>query len=1109
MPRRTLSRLGALARGLVSLLLLLALLIGVPALLLRTGVLPEQLPTWQDVTDALTSPDNGTLFLGALTLLGWAGWVSFVVSTLVETGALLRHRSAPRIQVLGATQRLAASLVAGVVLLLPAGAAFAAAPTAGAVAVTAPVHAGAVQTPATGAVKAADTAQAWSGPSHQVRSGDTLWDLAEQYLGSGQRWHEIADLNDGLPQPDGSRFSSDAKMLQPGWTLRLPADAVGTAGPAAPADTAQPHTVTVHAGDTLSAIAEDELGDGDRYAELLKASEGIEQNGGRHLTDADNLFPGDVIVIPGPAPVVEQPAAAPAPTAPEEQTVPADAAPVPTGEQTVPAAPPAVPATPEAPAVPAAPETAVPAPDDQMLPANAVPAPPTEPSAPTNTPPTAQSTPAAPATENTQAPITVQQGVGGIAALLGAGALGVIAWRRRGQQRDREPRESIAMPEETAPIEQLLNSTANPTLVELLDRALRTLAHHHPDELPTVIGARVQSDRVEILVEDPDAVALAPFTDRPGGWWGLRGERATLLSADEARNVPAPYPGLATIGTDPDGVLLLANLPQNGVLLLDGNEEQVREVARGIAMEAGTALWADHIEVITSGFGLELQRLLPQCRIMFVPHLAGATADLARVLVEVHQAQHEGGSEPLPWMVVCAGTPSPEELYEFADVLGKVPAGQRIAAVLPAAGQARNLFPDAQVLDASLVTQAQPLEVLDDEVVLQRVTDEAYRQLTATLTISVQPAVAAEGVWGQVPDPDAPQFGPSALHSTGPATHLSLLPSPAGPPEPTAGPEAEPASEPGPSPATAHPTPAAPASPATPDALSVPTQSPPGAGTPKVRRPVQPGRVKERPRVSIVREGDVPPGPAAPQVQVLGPLRITGIDEAPIQPRLVLLAALLIFKSDRDYGAIANHMDPVNPWTPSTMDTHMSRLRRRLGVDSTGTPYLRPKPKGVEQYSISDEITCDYANFEHLAERGLPRDAAGVLDLEAALRLVRGRPFGGAGAHTWAAPLVQTMKTKIVTVAHTIAYQRIQDEVLDIDAARHAISVGLAVEPAAEVLFRDWMRIEKRAGNPTGLKEVIAQVRQMVVEMGFDHVHDKTEALIQQLTATRGADTLR
>jgi 5'-nucleotidase len=28
-----------------------------------------------------------------------------------------------------------------------------------------------------------------------VRKGDTLWSLAEEYLGSGRRWQEIAEAN--------------------------------------------------------------------------------------------------------------------------------------------------------------------------------------------------------------------------------------------------------------------------------------------------------------------------------------------------------------------------------------------------------------------------------------------------------------------------------------------------------------------------------------------------------------------------------------------------------------------------------------------------------------------------------------------------------------------------------------------------------------------------------------------------------------------------------------------------------------------------------------------------------------------------------------------------
>ncbi|MFE5587340.1 hypothetical protein [Kitasatospora sp. NPDC056531] len=337
------------------------------------------------------------------------------------------------------------------------------------------------------------------------------------------------------------------------------------------------------------------------------------------------------------------------------------------------------------------------------------------------------------------------------------------------------------MPQETSQAEMVLDRTSSPVLVDLLDRALHTLAHQHPQTLPQIIGARVQQDRVEILVEDPDAQPLAPFSDRPGGWWGVRGDRAILLGADEARTVPAPYPVLATIGTAEDGALLLADLHHARVLLLDGDEQSMREVARGIAMEASTALWANDAEIMTAGFGLELQQHLPQCRTMFVPRLATATADLARVMVEVHQAVHEGGEQPQPWMVVCSAVPSPDKLYEFADVVGKVPAGVRVAAVLPAAGQARERFPDAEVLDANLVTELQSLESLDAEVVLQRVTDEVYRQLTADLATAAQPATAAEGAWAEIPDPDRKVFGPSSLQkgASAPRSHLSLLLAPA------------------------------------------------------------------------------------------------------------------------------------------------------------------------------------------------------------------------------------------------------------------------------------------------------------------------------------------
>ena len=75
--------------------------------------------------------------------------------------------------------------------------------------VTALQHAGTAHT-----ATPAAAARGWTGPVHHVEAGDTLWDLAEHYLGSGTRWHEIADLNTGVRQADGTVLTGNVLELQ-------------------------------------------------------------------------------------------------------------------------------------------------------------------------------------------------------------------------------------------------------------------------------------------------------------------------------------------------------------------------------------------------------------------------------------------------------------------------------------------------------------------------------------------------------------------------------------------------------------------------------------------------------------------------------------------------------------------------------------------------------------------------------------------------------------------------------------------------------------------------------------------------------------------------------
>src|SRR5581483_4979111 len=119
---------------------------------------------------------------------------------------------------------------------------------------------------------------------------DTLWDLAERYLGDGYRATELFELNRGRPQPDGGALT-DPGVIRPGWVLQIPRPA-----------TPSPTSVTVEAGDTLWDIAADELHDGHRYTEIVDLNAGRPQPDGGALTDPDVIRPGWTLALPADTP---------------------------------------------------------------------------------------------------------------------------------------------------------------------------------------------------------------------------------------------------------------------------------------------------------------------------------------------------------------------------------------------------------------------------------------------------------------------------------------------------------------------------------------------------------------------------------------------------------------------------------------------------------------------------------------------------------------------------------------------------------------------------------------------------------------------------------------
>ncbi|MER8182056.1 LysM peptidoglycan-binding domain-containing protein [Kitasatospora sp. NPDC094015] len=585
-----------------ALVALLGLLGAVPAVLLygTLAVIGMGDPVEAGLSTVLTSPDDGRLFLWALVAVGWVAWLCFAGSVLLEIPAQLRGRVARRIPALGWSQRIAAGLVGSVLALLPvAGSAFAAAPAH--VQAVAPAQlAAAPQYPQLTAAAPAAAPAADPQPGYTVRDSrpaDSLWSIAERQLGSGERWQEIARLNDGrVMDSSGTRFDAD-RPIQPGWQLLMPADAkadqaaggaqtggaqTGGAPAGAPAPTA-PHaggSVTVAAGDTLSAIAQRELGSAEAWPQLFEANKGAAAPDGERLTDPDVVVPGMVLAIPGaPAPASPAPAPDPAPEQPAPAPAPSDPAP-------------ASPA-PESPA----PASSAPA---SSQPSSA------QPSAEAAGVPVADQHHARPSDD-----YSVALAASGISVLLAAVLIGSVSRRRVDQQRARRPRHRIALPAApAAAFEAELKARQSSPALDLLNRALRTLSRNTvrgDKRLPALVAARVTPGRtVELHLAAP-AVPIAPFraAHAPNVWWCPE-DSSELLSVNQAAKAASPYPALVTLGSAPDGSVVLADLETVRLVHLAGHPDDAGDVLRTLAIELAHSPLADRLHLHLVGFGAEL-----------------------------------------------------------------------------------------------------------------------------------------------------------------------------------------------------------------------------------------------------------------------------------------------------------------------------------------------------------------------------------------------------------------------------------------------------------------------------------------------------------------------
>lgn len=560
-------------KGLVSLVAIVAIVGGVPYVLLRFfgTPWPDRMPNRDVLFDQLTAET----VISIITFFVWIAWLHFVICLIAEAVSEIRgHGLSPRIPLGGGSQTLARRLISGVVLI--AGAASVTLPVASAVTATSvgsPTSVSVAQSNDNSSVEAfrqtepRSSVQVGVAPVKHTHTGvrtnndhtgqvvkytevrppqgrnyDCLWDIAERYLGEGRRYKEIYDLNKNKLQPDGRRLTNP-DLIMPGWQVRLPADAKG-AGVRTVLVNVDHHGVSKTTPATKPTVKPTvkPTAKANPASETRTAEEGTNATGSRWFEQAETE--GSSIGIPG------SPTAKPAQPG-IDATTPTEAGnPVPGGAEVD-----------------------------------------------------------APASVEDGGFDATQAGIYGFGATLLAAGLAVALKRRRGWAQGPGPKAAGHRQTEIG-----LRLASDVPTARFVDNALRSLGAILAEDsrmMPAVVAALV-TDRSLTLVLEPGQSQAAP----PGPWQAIAdGTRWVLRRAYAPQgdvDAPAPYPTLVTLGSNADGATVLVDLDTaDGIVSFGGITNASRDVVGSLAAELATNQWSEGAHVSMVGFGDDLSTLAP------------------------------------------------------------------------------------------------------------------------------------------------------------------------------------------------------------------------------------------------------------------------------------------------------------------------------------------------------------------------------------------------------------------------------------------------------------------------------------------------------------------
>ncbi|MDH2423956.1 bacterial transcriptional activator domain-containing protein [Sphaerisporangium sp. TRM90804] len=708
-PRRTAWDVVA---GVAALIALAALMGGVPYALLRFAGPP--LPA--DLLDGelLTSQISPSTAVAILVLLVWLTWAQLVVCVVVEVYSGIRKIGMPvRVPLSGGSQALANRLVSAALALFTASAV--AIPIAGAASppparppvvatqLTAPIPEQYAVLEDVREVKKVYVVQPPHGRHHE-----SLWEIADKCLGDGRRYPEIYRLNQHKSQPDGSRLQM-ADLIKPGWVLDMPDDARNVH--VVPADESRVVTLRHHPGKpaeldgrTQFVTAESgrpagqmpgargeagAVGGADRETARPEAPErgegradgaagGEAADGARQDGAARPDQGGAARPDQGGTGGVAQGGAGGAAQGGGLAGSGLELPPPPVGDR-----PPGLPAVPNLPA------------------ASAVPKAPKASAVPSVKPGETSWSDRAQRPEGLDRPQA--QDTGGLdlvdylagGSLAAAGLLVALGRRRREQLWHRAFGHRIVRPRgDAAGAEVALRLGSDAPGGKMLDNGLRLLGKLLAEQgrvPPTIYAVHLSARGLDLWIHPPEPDAPEPWESHDGGrTWRLLAHEGRAIDEHALADVPAPYPGLVSLGVTESGRVLIDLEAAHGVIAMTGH--RVREALAALAVELATNRWSDEMRVTLVGFGADLATIAPH-RVRSVGSLAEALPELEARARETEPAAqvltgrvHGRAAAPAwpPHFLLSAIAPDPDDAVRLAR-LGR--AGTRMAAGYVIAGE--------------------------------------------------------------------------------------------------------------------------------------------------------------------------------------------------------------------------------------------------------------------------------------------------------------------------------------------------------------------------------------------------------------------------------------